>query len=308
MRNALTVSGSPAGIRPADHEVDMFGITHPGRVRAENQDHFLLATVHPEIVVHGSSLPDVAALPLRGGRLGTILLVADGVGGTNDGGTAARMATESVMRYVGSTLRCYHAIRDSRDDSFYAELKAAALQAHDAVRAEAAARQERTRLATTMTLGVGVYPWVYVIQVGDSRAYLYTHGRLRQVTRDQTLAQQLVDEGAMKASDLKRSPLSHVLSSAIGGEDAEPVVTRMDVTERGCVVLFCTDGLTKHVNDEEIERACASITGAEQLCRDLLQLALDRGGTDNVTIVVARAPLRTRDQTRAVSADGERRS
>jgi len=293
VKNALTVSSSPNGLRPADHEVDMFGITHTGRVRKENQDHFLLATVHPQLVVHGTSLPDVAELPLRGGRLGTILLVADGVGGSSDGGTAARLATESVMRYVGSTLRCYHAIRDSKDDSFYAELKEAAMQAHDAVRAESESRAEPTRLATTMTLGVGVWPWVYVVQVGDSRAYLYTRGQLQLVTRDQTLAQQLVDDGVLKADDMQRSPLSNVLASAIGGDDAVPVVSRMDVSERGCVVLFCTDGLTKHVTDAEIATACAGMQGAEQLCRDLLQLALDRGGSDNITIIAARAPLKS---------------
>jgi serine/threonine protein phosphatase PrpC len=293
VKNALTVSSSPSGLRPADHEIDMFGITHQGRVRSQNQDHFLLATVHPQIVVHGTSLPGAAELPLRGGRLGTILLVADGVGGSSDGGTAARLATESVMRYVGSTLRCYHAIRDSRDDSFYNELKEAALQAHDAVRAEAEARSEPTRLATTMTLGVGVWPWVYVVQVGDSRAYVYTRGKLQLVTRDQTLAQQLVDEGVLKAADLKRSPLNNVLASAIGSEDAVPVVSRMDVSERGCVVLFCTDGLTKHVSDAEIETACGSMQGAEQLCRDLLQMALDRGGSDNITLIAARAPQKT---------------
>jgi serine/threonine protein phosphatase PrpC len=298
-RTAGAVATAPAAepaksVRPDDAEIDMFGITHPGLVRKENQDHFLLATVHPQIVIHGSSLPDTDDLPLRGGRLGTILLVADGVGGSSEGGTAARLATESVMRYVGSTLRCYHAIRDAKDDSFHAELTAAAMQAHDAVRAEAASRNEPTRLATTFTLGVGVWPWVYVVQVGDSRAYCYSHGTLQQVTHDQTIAQQLVDEGAMKASDLKRSPLSHVLASAIGGEDARPVVSRMDVAERGCVVLFCTDGLTKHVSDAEIAQACGSMQGAEQLCHDLLQLALDRGGSDNITIVVARAPLKAR--------------
>lgn len=273
----------------------MFGITHPGLVRRENQDHFLLATVHPQIAVHGTSLPDVAELPLLGGRLGTILLVADGVGGSSEGGTAARLATESVMRYVGSTLRCYHAIRDSKDDSFYNELKAAALQAHDAVRAEAESRAEPRRLATTMTLGIGVWPWVYVVQVGDSRAYLYTRGKLQLTTRDQTIAQQLVDEGVLKKDDMKRSPLNNVLASAIGGEDAQPVVSRMDVSERGCVILFCTDGLTKHVSDAEIEGACANVQSAEQLCRDLLQLALDRGGSDNVTIIAARAPLKAKN-------------
>src|SRR4051794_26395121 len=104
---ARTASSAPAGQRPADDEIDMFGITHPGLVRKENQDHFLLATVHPEIKVHGTSLPNVESLPLRGSRMGTVLLVADGVGGAQDGGTAARIATESVMRYLGTSLRCY---------------------------------------------------------------------------------------------------------------------------------------------------------------------------------------------------------
>jgi protein phosphatase len=293
MKNAQTVSSTAAGMRPADSEVDMFGITHVGKVRTENQDHFLLATVHPQIAVHGSSLPAVETLPLTGGRLGTILLVADGVGGADDGGTAARLAAESVMNYVGSTLRCYHAIGASKDESFYGELQAAALQAHDAVRAEAAARPGPARLATTMTLGIGVWPWLYVVQVGDSRCYIYTHGKLQMVTRDQTVAQQLVDEGVLKAKDLSRSPLSNILASSIGGDEAVPVVSRVDVSERGCVLLFCSDGLTKHVTDPELEQACAAVTSAEQLSRDLLQLALDRGGTDNITIIVARAPLKT---------------
>lgn len=294
MNRERTASNVSPGLRPADHEVDMFGITHSGLVRRDNQDHFLLATVHPHIVIHGTSLPDAEALPLHGGRLGTILLVADGVGGTDDGGFAARLATESVMRYVGSSLRCYHAMRIAEDESFYAELQEAALRAHDAVLAEAATRPGRVRLATTMTLGIGVWPWLYVVQVGDSRAYIYTHGELRQVTRDQTMAQHLVDEGVMKRSALQRSPLSHVLTSAIGGDEALPVVSRVDVSERGCILIFCSDGLTKHVTDAEIEAACAAVSSAEQLCRDLLQLALDRGGSDNVTIVVARAPLQPR--------------
>ena len=294
LNNIFTASSTPAGLRPADNEVDMFGVTHAGHVRKENQDHFLLATVHPEIAVHGSSLPNLESLPLRGGRLGTILLVADGVGGTDDGGTAARVATESVMRYVGNTLRCYHDIGASKNEAFYTELQEAALQAHDAVRAEAAARHDGTRLATTMTLGIGVWPWLYVVQVGDSRAYIFTHGKLQLVTHDQTVAQQLVDEGLLKKADMARSPLSNVLASSIGGDEAVPVVSRVDVSERGCVLVFCSDGLTKHVTDPEIEKACATVTSAEQLCRDLLQLALQRGGSDNITIVVARAPLKSR--------------
>ena len=285
---ARTVSLAPPGQRPRDDELDMFGLTHPGKVRKENQDHFLLATVHPQVVVHGTSLPGSDALPLLGGRLGTILLVADGVGGSSDGEGAARLATESVARYVASSLRSYHAIGIAKEDEFLDTLEGAAMHVHDAVRQEAGSR----RMATTMTLGIGVWPWLYVIQVGDSRMYLYAHGQLQLMTRDQTLGQELVDEGAMSKSDLKRSPLAHVLSSAIGSDEAKPVVTRVDVTERGCICLFCSDGLTKHVSDEEIARYCKNVQNAEQLCRDLLELALERGGTDNITILVARAPLK----------------
>jgi protein phosphatase len=275
--------------RPADSEIDAFGITHPGKVRKENQDHFLIATVHPEVVVHQSSLPTGAELPVRGGRLGSVLLVADGVGGSDEGGTAAQVATEAVVRYVAGTMRCYNSAAMGQHDEFFKALEAAALEAHDAVRAEAATRPGESRMATTLTLGVAVYPWLYVVQVGDSRAYLYSHGRLSRLTRDQTYAQDLI-EGGMAPKDLERSPLKHVLSSAIGGEEAKPIVTRADVTERGCVVLFCTDGLTKHVTDDEIAEHCKSAMSAEKLCKDLLQLALDRGGSDNVTIVVGRAP------------------
>src|SRR3712207_3325545 len=104
-----TGPASTAGQRPRDDELDLYGVTHPGRVRAENQDHFLLCTFHPQVVIRGTSLPDTSGLALRGRRLATVLLVADGVGGSAAGSTASRLATEAVTRYVASTLRSYHA-------------------------------------------------------------------------------------------------------------------------------------------------------------------------------------------------------
>ena len=285
---------SATGGRPTDEELDLFGLTHRGKVRSENQDHFLLGTIHPQVVVHGTSLPEPDTLPLRGGRFGTVLLVADGVGGGSDGGAAARLAGEVVTRYVASTLRCYHLAGAKGDEAFFEALREAALQAHDAVRAEAASRTGNAQMATTLTLGIGVWPWLYVVQVGDSRCYLYAQGRLRQITRDQTVAQALLDQGILRPDDAQRSPLSSVLASAIGSAEATPVVTRVDVAERGCVVLFCSDGLTRHVTDDELAQHLASMTSAEQVCRALLDLALARGGTDNITIIAGRAPLNVR--------------
>lgn len=291
--DALRTMAAPASPRPRDEELDLFGLTHVGRVRKENHDHFLLCTVHPQVVVHGTSLPGPERLPLRGQRVATVMLVADGVGSTAGGGEASQLATEAITRYVTSSLSCYHAAGgEASDEEFLTALRAAAFDAHTTVLAEAAARVVPMRMATTLTLAIVTWPWVHVVQVGDSRCYVYQGGELRQVTRDQTMAQALVDEGALPRESLSTSPLSHVLVSAIGGEAARPEVTRLNIRDRGSVLLLCSDGLTKHVSDAELTEQIRTMTSSEQLCRDLLALVLERGASDNITILAGRAPLR----------------
>ncbi|MBI1723715.1 MAG: serine/threonine-protein phosphatase [Gemmatimonadetes bacterium] len=282
------VIGAEPGQKPRDDELDLFGLTHPGKVRRENQDHFLVCTVHQQVVIHGTSLPDTDRLPLRGERLATILLVADGVGGGQAGRKASQLAVETITRYVSSTMRCFHASGRSAEKEFHEALRAAALEAHATVRAEAARRPEGKRMATTLTLALAVWPRMYVLQVGDSRCYFYWDGVLRQVTRDQTIAQNLADKGVLPPERVAASPMSHVLSSAIGGGEATPEVTRLDI-RRGCVVVLCSDGLTKHVADAEISERLRVMESSEQLCRTLLDLALERGGSDNITVLAGRA-------------------
>lgn len=291
---AQTVEAPATGeydAKPHDSDLDLFGVTHPGKIRAENQDHFLVCTIHPHVVIHGTSLPDTDQLPMRGQRLATLMLVADGVGGQDAGSEASRLATEAVMTYVSSTLRCYHAAGQADDAEFLTALRSAALSAHETVTVEGAARGN-LRMATTLTLAIVVWPWLYVVQVGDSRAYCCADRALLQVTRDQTMAQDLVDQGLLPPERVAASPYSHVLSSAIGGSAATPVVSRIDIRGPTRLVLLCSDGLTKHVSNEEIEQRISSMQSSEQLARDLLELALERGGTDNVTIVVGRARVR----------------
>jgi protein phosphatase len=284
------------GQKPRDDELDLFGLTHPGKVRKENQDHFLLCTVHPQVVIHGTSLPDPEHLPLRGQRLATIMLVADGVGGGGGGREASQLAVESITRYVSSAMLCYHATASSKDE-FFEALRSTALRAHQTVLAEAAERSQSDaaidtkRMATTLTLAMAVWPWVYVVQVGDSRCYHYKDGALKQVTRDQTMAQDLVDRGVLPKDRAAASPFSHVLASAIGGGEATPEVNRLEV-RRGNVIMLCSDGLTKHVTDDEIAEQLRTMESSEQACHALLTLALERGGSDNITVVMGRVPKR----------------
>ncbi|MEZ4413165.1 MAG: protein phosphatase 2C domain-containing protein [Gemmatimonadales bacterium] len=278
-------------VRPTDTELDMFGITHIGRVRKENQDHFMLCTVHPQVVVHGTSLPEPESLPLRGERIATYMLVADGVGSGSGGGEASRLALATITAYVASSMRSYHSAGAATDTEFHQALTDAALEAHAAV-LKKQALDPTAKMATTLTLAVAVFPHMYVTQVGDSRCYLYWNGTLTQVTRDQTIAQGLVDQGILPADRINSSPLSHVLSSAIGSDEAMPVVSRVEIP-RGCVILLATDGLTKHVSNDEIAEQIKGMDSSEQLCRSLLALALERGGSDNITLIAARAPIRT---------------
>ena len=142
-------------------------------------------------------------------------------------------------------------------------------------------------MATTLTLGLFVWPVGYIMQIGDSRCYYWFDEKLHLVTRDQTVAQDLVDQGVLPIERLARSPLRNILARAIGADEATPEVTRIDLFA-SARLLFCSDGLTKHVSDEEIGEQVATTESSEQLCRTLVQMALDRGGTDNVTVLAAR--------------------
>ncbi|HEX9580861.1 MAG TPA: protein phosphatase 2C domain-containing protein [Gemmatimonadales bacterium] len=276
-----------AARKPLDHEIDVYGLTHPGKVRKVNQDHYLLCSLHREMKIHGTSLPSLEDLPLAGERLAFLAMVADGVGGGTKGEEASRIAVAQIAQYVASTMRCYYGA-DASQESFMEALQEAALQSHGDIVKRGEAEPDLKGMATTLTVLMGVWPWAYVLQVGDSRHYLFRDGTLTQITRDQTMAQDLFDQGVFTRTDAMRSRFANVLSSAIGGQQTAPVVTRLQSDWRN-VHLLCSDGLTKHVSDERIRDALAEMTSAKQVCEDLLQVALDDGGTDNITIVVGRA-------------------
>jgi len=127
----------------------------------------------------------------------------------------------------------------------------------------------------------------YHIQVGDSRAYVRRGGRLQRLTRDQTLGEYMVSLGAWTDEQSSRAPAAADLSSAIGGSELLPVVGLIDLAP-GDTLLLCTDGLTKHVSDEQIDAALAEAETAVSTSTKLIDGALAGGGTDNVTVVVVR--------------------
>lgn len=274
--------------KPRDDEIDVYGLTHPGKVRSENQDHFLICALKKQMVVHLTSLPETDRLIAEPERLAFLAMVADGVGGGAKGAEASQMALEAVTQYVSRSMRCYYTTTSADDREFYRALQEGALQCHSELVQRGETDPQCRGMATTLTLYLGVWPRAYLLQVGDSRCYLLRHGELTQVTRDQTMAQELIDLGVAMPAGTADGPLGHTLSSSIGGRQTAPVVTRFDM-DWGHVVLLCSDGLTKHVPDDRIRDRLRSMTSARQACEDLLQAALAGGGSDNITVVVGRA-------------------
>ena len=274
--------------KPTDDELDVHGLTHPGKVRTTNQDHFLICSLRKQMLVHLTSLSGLDRMPVLAERLALLGVVADGVGGSAGGETASRVAVEAVTRYIAESVQCYYASHGESDDAFLASLQDAAAQCHEDLLELGRDQPDLEGMATTLTLWLGVWPRAYLLQVGDSRCYLLRDGELTQLSRDQTMAQELVDAGVMARAEASRTPWAHTLSSAIGGRQTAPIVTRLE-QEWGTVGLLCSDGLTRHVSDDRIRDRLRSMTSARQVCEDLLQDALDDGGTDNITILVGRA-------------------
>jgi protein phosphatase len=173
---------------------------------------------------------------------------------------------------------------------FLEALRRAAKNAHEMIAEKARESGDRKGMATTLTLLFAVWPHLYFLQVGDSRAYRLRSGSLEQLTRDQTMAQELLASGVLTPEQAARSPYSNVLSSSLGGATWSPEVTHTDL-RHGDVYLLCTDGLTRHVSDEQITRRLLNLRSSEQAARELLADALDAGGTDNVTVLVLRNTL-----------------
>ncbi|HWZ60595.1 MAG TPA: protein phosphatase 2C domain-containing protein [Gemmatimonadaceae bacterium] len=286
MRQSFT-TGAPSGRKPLDDEIDVYGLTHKGRVRTVNQDNFLICSMRKSVAVHLTSLADLDRLSIGTERLAFLAMVADGVGGGVTGDAASRLAVEAVTEYVARTMDCYSSVDETNDVEFARALEDAALHVHSDILQQAEENPELAGMATTLTLWLGAWPRAYLLQVGDSRCYLLRDGELIQVSRDQTMAQELVDSGALKPAEASRSRWANVLSSSIGGPQTAPVVYRLTQVW-GQVGLLCSDGLTKHVSNERIRERLSSMTSARQVCQDLLQDALDAGGTDNITVVVGR--------------------
>jgi serine/threonine protein phosphatase PrpC len=191
---------------------------------------------------------------------------------------------ETLAEHIGETIGCYYNFDVDKEHEFLSQLENAVMRSHEQVRRQYAA--DGRGPATTLTMVALVWPRAYIVHVGDSRAYYLRGGRLRQITRDQTAYEDLVDRGVMSEEEAKRAGLRNMLTSALGAQ-MTPSIGLIDL-EPGDVLLMCTDGLTKHVDDAEIAAVLVAGASAEECCKRLIDRTLERGASDNVTVIVSR--------------------
>ncbi len=283
-RKVETDSGPPStAVR-----VDTFGCSDRGKVRADNQDHFYLAKLGRFAETLVTSLP-AGELPERLEEAGYIAVVADGMGGHAGGEVASRTAIIVFFHLVFDTPDWVLRVDDQSARKILDRVTTR-YRSLDSLLAERARVDPSLRgMGTTMTLAYSIGLDLFLAHVGDSRAYLCREGSMRQLTRDHTRVQTLVDAGVLTREEATTHKLRNVLTNVLGGgTPLHDVELHRVPLAAGDTVLLCTDGLYDLVSDEEIAAVLQAATSAEAASRALVDLALDRGAPDNVTAVVSR--------------------
>lgn len=203
-----------------------------------------------------------------------VLVVADGMGGAKAGEVAAQMAVDAVKRLVGPV---------HEDD-----VRGAVDRANRAIRRLASDDPDKSGMGTTLTAAMLDDGRLDVVHVGDSRAYLWRGGTLRQVTEDHSVVAELVRRGSITQEEAETHPHRNVITRALGAEDGvDADVVHVDL-EDGDVVLLCSDGLSSYVPEAAIAEVLAGAEGLDAAAKGLVHLANAAGGVDNVTVVLAR--------------------
>ncbi|MCL4207760.1 MAG: serine/threonine-protein phosphatase [Pirellulaceae bacterium] len=264
-------------------QVRIGALSNLGKVRKNNEDQYAVIRRWRSREALMSSLPSGTLLDEK--EEAYVLIVADGMGGAAFGEVASELALRTVWElgtYAASWPRkvderaTKHLLEDADD---YVQF------IHRRIQQRASHQPELVGMGTTLTAVLSIGMDAFVVHVGDSRAYRVGEDGIQQITRDHTLAQQLVDAGV----DVSRTTaFQHVLTNCLGA-DAHGVTSEVHhlTLEDGDYLVLCTDGLSDLVEADEIQQAIATNPDPRDACDQLVELALDRGGKDNITVVIA---------------------
>ena len=275
----------PAEQRPFG-KVLAAGASDRGRVRENNEDHFVVAELTRAMHVLATSLPQPEMLfghtPVRG----HLLIVADGMGGHSGGEQASALAVATIEDFLLNPLRWFYRLQG---EAVLSEFQRALRVADDRIFAEAERHPGLRGMGSTVTMAYVVERTLYVVHAGDSRLYVLRGGKLYQLTTDHTIVGELLRNQVITPENAATHPMRNIVTNSVGGAtpgvEAEVHKLPLEPDDR---VLLCTDGLTNMVPGEEIAGILLAEADPAAACARLIERANALGGNDNITALVAR--------------------
>lgn len=258
-------------------------------VRRANEDQYMLARLSKIFEVLQASLANEELKELTG-QTAYLVVVSDGIGGVVAGEQASTMVLQQVQRYMVEAAKWFFRWYENPEETQEAiqDLQKG-LEGIDRAIIEASQNQPSlSGMAATLTVARILGPDLVITHVGDSRAYLFRNNKLQQITKDHTVTQMLVDSGALSPEEAKHHHMRNIVLNVLGGKDpgVKGEIHQL-ILNNNDRLLLCTDGLTNPVDLPEIEEILQRISDPQQACDALIQAALNHGGPDNITAVIA---------------------
>lgn len=260
--------------------ITMFGQTDVGLVREHNEDNFMIADISASVRGGVKGLDD-RLLKHKVGPRGTVFTVCDGMGGAAAGEVASQMAVDTIHEIMSAG-----GVPKDRDD-FARRLVKAIETAGERIFASAKADRTKRGMGTTSTVAGLIDKTLFVGQIGDSRAYVLRGSDFNQVTKDQSLVNQLIEAGQLTEEEAESFEHQNIILQALGTAESVQVDLTFPELKRGDRVMLCSDGLSGLVHPLMIKDVMAAVKDPRACCATLIEMARTGGGHDNITVIVA---------------------
>jgi protein phosphatase len=273
---------------PLPVDIEFGALSHTGKVRKNNEDHYLVTRRSRSRQVLMSNLPD-GYLPVAADDDAYVIVVADGLGGEAFGELASKLAIRTAWDLSLSEIKWTLKVSEREVEELKEKAELYFQLIDRALIQEGQVKPQAAGMGTTLTFAYTIGSNAFVFHVGDSRAYLYRGDRLTRLTSDHTVAQKLVDAGVLTPESVATSSFRNMLTNCVGcSKEGVKVEMRHVRVEDGDTLLLCSDGLTDMVDEDEISSTLRGHSKPQDACQALLDQALDNGGRDNITMVLAR--------------------
>lgn len=272
--------------------IEIYAASHVGRVRRGNEDNYVLLNITDSQA--WSSSQEVGDFTIESQKFevdenGVVIAVSDGMGGALAGEVASKMAVDTIIERLSINNPEKTISPENKNNLLVEKLYDATVYANNLIHRQGRSDPQYNGMGATFTGSAITADGVDLVQVGDSRAYLVRNAKIYQITKDQSLVQQLIDSGQIQAQEADSHALKNVILQALGAQnEVYPVPTRL-IPQRGDILLLCSDGLSNKLPAEDLLKIInENMEQLDKACGQLINEANERGGEDNITLILAK--------------------